>query len=76
MTIYLNRNGDSGIVEYDIGEDYVIVHFGRGEYRHYRYDYDSSGKENIEYMKKLAAQGFGLNEFINKYIKKNFASKW
>ena len=30
MTKYLNKGGDSGINEYDIGADYIIIHFLTG----------------------------------------------
>lgn len=76
MASYLNLNGNSGINEYDIGIDYIVVHFKNGKERHYRYDYATTGAAKVEEMKKLAKQGFGLNSYINTSVKKNFASKW
>lgn len=76
MAIYLNLNGDSGISEYDIGTDYIVIHFRNGRERHYRYDYASAGKTAVEQMKILAQRGCGLNSYVNTYIKQNFASKW
>jgi len=35
----------------------------------YRYSYESTGRENVEEMKRLAAQGHGLNSFINRRVK-------
>lgn len=76
MTIYLNSKGDSGISEYDIGTDYIVVHFKNGKERHYKYDYATTGKAQVEEMKILAKRGAGLNSYINTSVKKNFASKW
>ena len=76
MTVYLNLGRDSGILEYEIGEDFIIVHFGSGKYRHYKYDYTSTGMEQVERMKVLAENGQGLNEYISKCIKSNYANKW
>ncbi|WP_199669333.1 hypothetical protein [Coprococcus sp. AF16-5] len=40
-----------------------------GTPRVYRYSYKSAGVENVENMKVLAEQGYGLNSFINRYVK-------
>lgn len=40
-----------------------------GTPRVYRYSYKSAGVENVENMKVLAEQGYGLNSFINIYVK-------
>ena len=38
----------------------------------YTYSYKSAGVENVEQMKKLARQGYGLNSFINKNVKYDY----
>lgn len=76
MEIYLNKSGESGIESYDIGPDYIIITYKHGTTRHYLYTYSSTGKNNVEHMKLLAESGFGLNSFINTYIKNHYEQKW
>ncbi len=73
MERYKNRSGDSGIVAYEIGGDYVKVQFHDGAI--YIYNYQSAGKDNVEQMKKLAVSGERLNSFINRTVKKQYAVK-
>ncbi|WP_286978959.1 hypothetical protein [Aminobacterium sp. UBA5514] len=73
MTPYRNINGDSGVSAFEYGEDYIRVLFNTGA--QYLYTNQSAGRENIECMKKLAAQGDGLNAFINTKVKKLYAQK-
>lgn len=68
MTKYKDVNGDSGIEAYEIGADKISVKF-KGTVKIYVYSYTSAGKENVEYMKKLALSGDGLNSFINLNVK-------
>jgi len=65
MPNYANRGGDSGIVAYESGPDWIEVEFTSGAYRFYKYTYASAGSGQIEVMKKLAADGHGLNSYIN-----------
>lgn len=39
------------------------------------YTYTSAGSHNIEEMKELATRGEGLNSFINRHVRKKYASK-
>lgn len=73
MENYLNRSGDSGVSQFEIGGTYISVRFGTG--REYTYSYQSAGESNIEQMKIFAKAGRGLNTFINKYVKDRYASK-
>lgn len=73
MTRYMNRGGDSGIVEYEIGGDSITVTFHDGSV--YLYDHASTGQQNIEHMKTLAEDGEGLNAFINTNVRKAYARK-
>lgn len=70
MKIYRDVNGDSGVKEYEYGEDYILVQFKTGT--PYRYSYGSAGIQNIELMKRLADSGDGLNAFINKNVKNKY----
>ena len=73
MESYTNVGGNSGIINYEIGQNFIKVEFVDGSI--YRYTYASAGSANIEYMKQLARQGHGLNSFINKNIKNLYAEK-
>ena len=55
MEIYQNVNGNSGIAGYKIGDTCIEVEFADTE-GVYRYSYESAGRENVEEMKRLAAQ--------------------
>jgi ABC-type Zn2+ transport system substrate-binding protein/surface adhesin len=67
MVGYANIGGNSNVVSYEIGTDYIDVLFSSG--RPYRYSYKSAGSSNVERMKILAKNGQGLNAFINKNVK-------
>lgn len=71
MEIYKNIDGDSGVLEYECGDDYIKVKFSSPHI--YVYTYASAGRENVEQMKSLALAGNGLNSFINKIVKKMYA---
>jgi len=73
MTNYLNLNGNSSVSMYEIGQDFIKVEFTDGSI--YLYTYVSAGQYNIEEMKRLAKQGWGLNSFIIQNVKKGYASK-
>jgi hypothetical protein len=73
MERYANLGGNSGIVGYEIGDDFVRVQFSGGSI--YLYTYSSAGSNNIEQMKKLARNGQGLNAFINRNVRKAYARK-
>lgn len=63
MERYLDLNGDSGIVAYEIGETYIRVQFER-TFKIYTYSYRSAGTIRVEEMKRLAKIGDGLNSYI------------
>ncbi len=66
MEKYANLSGNSGIVAYEIGDDFIRVKFCDGHV--YVYTYASAGKTNVEQMKRLAREGRGLNAFINRNV--------
>lgn len=68
MQPYFNINGNSNVLCYNIGTNYIEVQF-RGTPKIYRYSYSSAGANNVETMKSLARQGHGLNSFINKNVR-------
>jgi hypothetical protein len=68
MAKYLNRSGESGIMAYEIGDDYIKIQFKTGSV--YSYSYGIAGNINVENMKILATSGSGLNSYIIKNVKK------
>ncbi len=65
MTSYKDIDGDSGVLSYEFGADFIDVQF-KGTPKIYQYSYQSAGRENVETMKVLAKSGDGLNSYINK----------
>ena len=73
MERYANFGGGSSVAAYDIDEDSITVAFRDGSC--YLYTDQSAGSATIERMKELAVGGRGLGSFINRYVKKGYASK-
>ncbi len=73
MNYYTNISGRSNVYSYSIANDNITVTFNGGAT--YLYTYRSSGVHNIEHMKQLAIRGHGLNGYINRYVRKNYAAK-
>lgn len=73
MERYANLGGNSNVVGYEIGNDFIRVQFSDGSI--YLYTYESTGVDNIEQMKRLARNGQGLNAFINRHVRKAYACK-
>ena len=73
MERYKNRSSDSGVVAYDVGPDFIVIEFRDGG--RYRYDYVSTGKAEVEQMKRLAVLGRGLATYINTTVRESFAEK-
>ena len=63
MQRYANLSGNSGVVAYRIGPDFVDVRF-KGRRETYRYTYESAGSLHVETMKTLARAGRGLSSYI------------
>lgn len=73
MNKYKDLNGDSGVVGYECGEDYIRIQFSTGAI--YLYTNKSAGSQNIEHMKQLAEKGDGLNAFINTTVRKGYEKR-
>ncbi|QET69318.1 hypothetical protein FOB42_03290 [Bordetella bronchiseptica] len=76
MTPYRNLSGQSNVNSYEITEDSIHVVFKSGAQRNYLYTNDRPGKAIVDQMKTLAEQGRGLNSYIARVVKSNFARKW
>ena len=73
MERYKNHNGHSGVTAYSFGDDHITVQFTNGTI--YLYDYRSTGRDNVEQMKKLAADGRGLSTFIAQHVRNHFGKQ-
>ena len=76
MQGYANRGGDSGIEAFRIDDDSICIQFFKGGGA-YTYTIESVGAEHIENLKRLAIEGEGLNEYLNRNreVYKGYASK-
>ena len=73
MKEYKNRAGNSGIISYDYGLDWIHVQFEDGDV--YEYNYEVTGELDVEEMKRLADHGVGLNSFINRFVRNYYSRK-
>lgn len=76
MTPYLNINGDSGVVAYEIGTGSIVVQFRTGQTRFYEYTDRSAGAATVREMQQLARNGRGLNALISTTVRDGYARKW
>ncbi|HEX7889607.1 MAG TPA: hypothetical protein VF522_09635 [Ramlibacter sp.] len=72
MRHYRNLSGNSGVVAYEVGPDWIGVKFRDGVT--YRYTYAKPGAIHVEEMKKLAAAGRGLSGYISRHVGKAYES--
>ncbi len=73
MEQYKNLGGDSDVIAYEIGSDWIKIEFR--DKAVYLYDYESPGSSEVEQMKTLAVAGQGLNGYISRVVKKRYAAK-
>jgi hypothetical protein len=65
MVPYLNHNGNSGVVAYQIGTDFIRVQFhGKPPYL---YTYESVGRDHVERMKERALAGRDLGKYVSQH---------
>ncbi len=74
MERYKNLSGKSNIYAYQIDDESIIILFNDGWF--YSYSSMSAGFANVNQMKILANNGFGLNSFIMTKVKKLYERKW
>lgn len=74
MKRYRDLSGQSGVVAYEISDDAITVKFRDGDV--YLYDYATTGRREVEEMKRLAVAGRGLSTFISRVVKERYARKW
>ena len=66
MVEYQNLGGDSKILAYEIGEDFIDIKLKSGQWTLYTYTYQSAGEYTVNRMKGFAKCGEGLGFYINK----------
>ncbi len=72
MKPYKDINGDSGVLAYEYGENWISVQFKHGGV--YSYRSPRVAASHISTMKRLADAGDGLNAYINTHpdVKKGY----
>ncbi len=73
MQIYKNEHGDSGVVSFELGSDYIKIQFKSPIV--YVYTHKKPGQDHVEKMKKLALDGRGLATYISQNVNENFEYK-
>jgi len=74
MQRYRNRNESSGVIAYQMGEDFIDVKFVGGDI--YHYTTRRPGARDLAHMKELALRGEGLSIFISRHIRTRYESKY
>ena len=72
MISYKNLSGNSGVVAYESGTDYIKLRFRRNS-KIYVYDASAPGAKHVERMKKLATAGRGLATYVSQNVKRNYS---
>jgi hypothetical protein len=73
MQRYRNQGRTSGVVAYELGEDFIDVKFVDGAV--YRYTARRPGPRDLARMKELAQRGEGLSTFISRHVWARYDSK-
>lgn len=70
---YANVGGNSSVRGYDHGEDWFVVMFSDGS--RYLYTLKSTTPEALDWMRKYAMAGKGLNSYIMRLQRENYAGR-
>ncbi len=70
---YANIGGNSSVRGYDHGEDWMVVMFSDGS--RYLYTLKSTDRQTLDYMRRLAMEGKGLNSYITRIVGSNYAGR-
>ncbi len=66
MRKYAQPAGPAGVTGFEFGPDSITLRFGDGSLR--RYTAEEIGRARIGRMKHLAAEGSGLDDFIDRHV--------
>lgn len=72
MDFYQNPGGNSGVYAFLIDDNSITVEFSKSGV--YLYNYSKPGSSHVEQMKSLALSGIGLNSYIGKHVRDNYAA--
>ena len=64
---------DSGVAAYEVGPGWIVIRFHHGG--SYRYDESHPGAEHVLEMQRLADAGEGLNTYINRFVREDYAAR-
>lgn len=70
---YANIGGNSSVRGYDHGEDWFVVMFSDGS--RYLYTLKSTTREALDWMRKYAQEGKGLNSYLMRLQRENYAGR-
>ncbi len=73
MQRYKDLGGDSGVVAFELGEQFIVIEFRDGS--RYRYTAASTGAADIAAMRRLARAGEGLCTFISQHVRGRYERK-
>ncbi|TYT26585.1 hypothetical protein FZO89_10140 [Luteimonas viscosa] len=73
MKPYRDDDGDSGVAAYESGPGWIVVRFHHGGT--YRYDDSHPGPLLVMEMQRLADAGAGLNTYINRHVRDDYARR-
>jgi hypothetical protein len=74
MIKYKNEEADTGVREYCILKDGIILKFKDPKY--YLYSYVKPGKRHVQEMIKLAKKKEGLSGYTSQNVKFEYEDKW
>jgi hypothetical protein len=74
MRRYANLDGRAGVLEYEIGPDWILLRF-RDRPELYLYNRDRPGIGKVLQMKRLAIAGRGLTTFVNQRVRDHYAER-
>ena len=74
MIPYASLSGDSGVVDYEPGYDFIKVRFSSSA-TIYAYDHSRPGSVRVDEMKRLTAAGRGLATYVSQQVKADYARK-
>ncbi|MFT3780694.1 MAG: hypothetical protein QM790_01675 [Nibricoccus sp.] len=70
---YDGAHDGSGVIAYAIGTDYIVLEFRDQEF--YLYSHKKPGRQHVQALKRLAAEGSGLATYINQHVRANYELK-
>ena len=73
MKPYCGGRESSGVAAYESGPDWIRIRFHHGGT--YRYDARHPGLEHVIEMQRLAEAGSGLNTYINRHVRSDYAAR-